>query len=78
MSKGKIKLNHAGIRALLKSPEVEEELASQAARIAERCGKGYAKDSKQMPGRVVASVYTETPEAYRDNLHNNTILRALK
>lgn len=78
MSKVKIALNSAGVRELLKSPELEGVLQEHAQRIAASCGDGYASDSKQMPGRVIASVYTDTDAAIRDNLKNNTILRALK
>lgn len=78
MSKVRIELNHAGIRALLKSPEMEAMLGERAAQISDGCGDGYAHDTYQAPGRVIASVYTETPDAMRDNLRNNTILKAMQ
>ena len=78
MSNVKIVLNSAGIREMLKSPEMEAVVGEHAARIAAQCGSGYANDTKQMPGRVIASVFTDSNDAVRDNLQNNTILRALK
>lgn len=77
MSKVRIVLNSAGVRALLKSGEMEALLQSQAAAIAAKCGEGYASDTKQMSSRVIASAYTETEEAMQDNLDNNTLLRNL-
>lgn len=77
MAKVKIELNSAGIRALLKGPETETCLRSEAESIASRAGRGYATDSKQMPGRVIASAYTADEEAMQDNLNNNTLLRCL-
>ena len=78
MSKLRIELNSAGVRELLKSPEMSAIVGEHASRIAQNCGDGYAHDVKQMPGRVIASAYTDSAEAYDDNLHNNTILRALQ
>lgn len=73
----KIELNSQGIRELLRSAEMQELLGAQAAAIAERCGDGYASDTHLTGGRAVASVYTDSPQAARDNSKNNTILRNL-
>lgn len=78
MSKVRIELNSAGVRELLRSGEMGGIVSGLAGAAAARCGVGYASDQKLMPTRVVASVYTETAEAMRDNLQNNTILRNLK
>ena len=78
MSKVHIELNSTGIREMLQSPEMQDILAEQAAEIASRCGAGYASDKYMTPGRAVSSVYTETPEAIRDNLEHNTLLKGLK
>lgn len=77
MSKTKIVLNHAGITALLKSDEIKTECEKHAQKIAQRCGVGYAHDTYLTPSRIVASAYTETAEAYKDNLENNTLLKAM-
>ena len=78
MSKVKIELNSAGIRELLRSSEMGAIVGDLAAGISARCGEGYASDTKLMPGRVIASAYTDSAEARRDNLKNNTLLRNLK
>lgn len=78
MSKCEIKLNSAGIRELLQSPEMAAICQEQAKTIAGRCGTGYATDIHVGKTRVNASVYADTPDAIRDNLENNTILRSLK
>lgn len=77
MSDVRIELNSAGIRELLRSAEMGAIVEEHAAAIAARCGAGYEHDKKLMPGRVIASAYTADPEAMRDNLDNNTLLRNL-
>jgi hypothetical protein len=77
LSKVEIVLNSAGIREMLQSAEMQALLGEKAAEIAGRCGEGYASDTYMTPGRVVSSVYTESKEAIKDNLDNNTILRNL-
>ncbi len=77
MSKVKIELNSAGIRELLRSEEMQKLLEEQAEAVAGRCGAGYEHDTYLTGGRAVASAFTATPEAKRDNLENNTLLRGL-
>lgn len=76
MSKCRIELNSDGVQELLK--EVGANVCGpKAQEIASACGDGYASDTYDVGGRIVASVYTDTFEAIRDNLENNTILRNL-
>lgn len=77
MSKLKIELNYAGVGELLKSQEISDALKETAERVAARAGGGYATDTYQAGTRVIASVYTETEEAMKDNLENNTLLKAV-
>lgn len=77
MSKVKVVLNYNAMNKLRKSSEVREMLKDKAEEIAKRCGEGYAADHKYMGTRVIASVYTETPEAMRDNSNNNTLLKEM-
>lgn len=77
MAKVRIELNSSGIQNLLKGSEVEALVKSKADEIATRAGRGYSSDSRQMPGRVIASAYTADEEAMRDNMENNTLLRSL-
>ena len=78
MSKSiEIELNSAGIREMLRSAEMQQLLGEKAAEIAGRCGDGYESDVHMTPGRAIASVFTATPKAAKDNSKNNTILRNL-
>lgn len=73
-----VKLNSAGIRELLKSPELMAELERVGQKIASAAGEGYEVEvgSKGTTrGRVF--VQPATPEAMRDNAENDTLLRAL-
>lgn len=78
MSKVRVELNGAGIRELLRSAEMGAAVGELAAGIAARCGEGYASDMKLMPGRVIASAFTDSDKAERDNADNNTLLRSLQ
>lgn len=73
--KVRVELNSAGIREFLKSNSVKDLVGEKAQEIAQRCGAGYSSDTHYTPGRVIASVYTASDEAKRDNSDNNTILK---
>lgn len=77
MSNYKIELNDAGFIELLKSQEIADAVKEVADQVAARAGDGYATDVYQAGTRVIASVYTETEEAMKDNLENNTLLKAV-
>lgn len=78
MSKVKVVLNESGVRQLLKSHEMKVGLGDIAQNIAERAGDGYESDIKYMRTRVIASAYTATEEAMKDNQKNNTLKKAVK
>ena len=78
MSKYKFELNRSGVRALLRSDEVQAILKSKADAAAQACGNGHASGDYLMPTRVVARVSAVSAKAKQDNLKNNTILKALK
>lgn len=72
----RLEINSEGVRQLLK--DVGQNACGQmAVNIATSCGEGYAADTYDAGSRVVASVYTDSGAAARDNLENNTILRNL-
>ena len=77
MSNYRIELNYAGVGELLKSQEIADTVKEVAEQVAARAGDGYATDVYQAGTRVIASVYTETEEAMKDNLENNTLLKAV-
>ena len=77
--KVKIELNMEAIRQqLLKSSATEQMLNEHAEQIADRCGDGYETKTYKTPTRVVAKVYADSFPARRNNLKNNTILKAVR
>lgn len=79
MSSGvRIVLNKAGVRELLRSPEMKAICEEHAVAIRNRCGDGYESDSYTGRNRVNAKVWASSAEAQQDNSENNTILKALK
>ena len=78
MPKTKIVLNSAGVRAMLQSPEMQAMLSERAQAIAERAGNGYETDVFVGKTRANASVFASTEDAMKDNLDNNTLLKAVR
>lgn len=75
MSKVRIELNSAGVRAMLRSPEMQQLLKERADTVKGRCGDGY--DAYVAQTRAVAVVETASTEAIHDNSANNTLLKSL-
>ena len=75
MSKMEFRLDREGVRALMRSPEMQTVLKARADSVKGRCGKYY--DAYLATTRAVAWVQTSTPEAFHDNSANNTLLKAL-
>ena len=78
MAKSKFKLNHAGVGQLLKSAEMQNVLEEKATAIKNRCGDGYGQDVYVGKSRANAMVYADSSAAKRDNMKNNTILKAVR
>lgn len=78
MAKVKIELNRAGVRELLRSEAAGELCRSIADGVAGRAGDGYEVTTHVGQNRVNCSVRAETFAAMRDNMKNNTLLKALK
>jgi len=78
LSKVKVVLNKAGVRALLKSSEAREACMEQARAIAGRAGSNYETGARNYPERSGAAVYPANAEGFYDNLQNNTLLRSMK
>lgn len=76
--KHEIVLNSAGVREMLQSPEMQSLLLERANEIAARAGEGYTTDVFVGKTRANASVFANTEEAMRDNMENNTLLKALR
>lgn len=76
--KVRIELNSEGVRELLRSPGIAAACQAQASAIAGRAGEGYRVSTYIGVNRANASVITETDAAIRDNMKNNTLLKAVK
>ena len=76
MSKVRFELNRAGVRELLKSQEAMNVCKTYATAIQSRAGDGYEVDTYTGRTRANASVYAATYKARRDNMENNTLLKA--
>lgn len=79
MAKSKVKfvLNKAGVIQMLKSDEMEAALNTYGEKVAGRAGNGYGHKSIMSGDRVKCFVSAETDKAKRDNMKNNTLLKAL-
>lgn len=73
-----IELNGDGVVALLKSPEIKGYCKKLADGIASRAGEGYEVSTYTGLTRVNASVIAATNAAKRDNMKNNTLLKAVR
>ena len=77
LSKARIEINYGGVGQLLRSSETRAFVQQLARERANALGAGYGSDTYQAGTRVIASVYTDTPEAAKDNLQNNTLLKVV-
>ncbi|MGV3011529.1 hypothetical protein [Streptococcus thoraltensis] len=73
----KFKLNSNGVKNLLKSSEMQSVLKEKASTIRNRCGDGYKQDVYVGRNRANAMVSASSYKAKKDNLKNNTILKAV-
>ena len=78
MAKLKVKLNSSGVRQYLKTSELKNVLSGLAADMAAAAGTGYASEVKYMGTRVIASAYTESPEAAADEARHGELRRQVK
>lgn len=75
--KYRVELIREGVRELLQSAEIRAALEEAAAPAMAQLGDGYALDAYVGRNRVNVSISAETPEAIRENLRDNTILKAV-
>lgn len=59
-------------------PAIEAVVRDVANGIADRAGSGFEVEAGQNRSRVKYAVKAATPQAYRSNLKNNTLLKAMK
>lgn len=78
MANVEIKLNSSGVRELLRSQEMKAVCEEHANNALGRLGPGYTVTTITGKTRVNASIFAESYEAKKDNMENNTILKALR
>ena len=78
MSKFKFVLNRTGVRQLMQSEEMQNILKEKADASLNRLGNGYKKDIHIGKNRANAMVWAETYQAKKENLENNSILKAVR
>lgn len=78
MAKGRIVLNRAGVRELLRSQAMMDICEKHARDARARLGDGYVVTTRRGKNRVNASVAAQSFAARRENARSNTILKALK
>lgn len=76
-TKYRIKLISKGVRDLLKSEEIRSNVYHAASKVKNNAGTGYEIGQYTAKTRTVMTVYAGNDEARRDNLKNNTLLKAL-
>ena len=74
----KLELNRAGVRDLLRSPEMMAICAEHANRALSSLGPGYEVSTFTGKNRVNAEIAAVTYEARKENMEHNTILKALR
>lgn len=78
MAKVTIELNSVGVREMLRSQEMMAICEEHANNAIGRLGSGYTVSTMTGKNRVNASVFAESYQARRENMENNTILKALR
>lgn len=78
MSKNfKFELDRAGVRELMKDPGIVGECETLTAAAYARLGDGYVMEPRNYPERSGYAIYPESREAEKDNLDNNSLLKAV-
>ncbi|MDF2902437.1 hypothetical protein [Enterococcus gallinarum] len=78
MANLKFKLNRSGVASLMKSAAMQAVLEEKATSVRNRAGEGYKQDTFVGKTRANAMVYADTYQAKKDNMKNNTLLKAVR
>lgn len=78
MSKVKFVLNRNGVRELLRSSEMMNVCSQYANQAVSSLGAGYEVNTFVGKNRVNAEVAAVSASARRENMENNTILKAIR
>ena len=76
-SNTKVTINRSGVRELLKSDEMMQICKGYAENALERLGEGYEVTCHVGKNRVNAEVKAVSFSARKENIENNSILKAL-
>ena len=71
------KLNRRGVGELLKSKQMEKSILLSVNKVKSRAGSNYEVQETKVQSRIVAFCKTKNKAGRRDNLKNNTLLKAL-
>ena len=74
----KFELNREGVRDLMRSKEMMSVCTDYANAALGRLGPGYEVNSQVGKNRVNAEVAATTYSAKKDNMENNSILKAIR
>lgn len=77
MTKVRIVLNRRGVRELLRSPEIQGDLARRAHNIANAAGLGHEVDTQVGPNRARAAVFTDSIDAMLAEATTRDLTRAI-
>lgn len=70
-------LDIKGLRELMKGPEMQAALDEAGAAVASAAGGDYGYRTHVASYVAITNVFPESKEAAKDNLENNTLLKAL-
>lgn len=73
----RVRMNRAGVRQLLRSPEVVADLERRARAIAEAAGDGHEIDSSVGRNRARVEVRTDTPAAKAREAKHRTLTASI-
>ena len=78
MAKHRLVLNRNAVAELMKSSQMQAVLTKHATAIRLRAGEGYGQDVYVGKNRANAMVFADSYKAKRDNMKNNTLLKAVR
>ena len=76
-NKIKLKIDYKGVGGLLKGPETRGMMEEYGQRISGNAGEEYAYRTTNTGQRILVNIFPNSPNAAKDNLKNNTLLKAL-
>ncbi len=78
MAKVEVIIDSAAVRDMLRSSEMMAICEERANNAVGKLGAGYSVTTMTGKNRVNASVFAETYQAKKENMENNSILKALR